>query len=64
VLVFGAISKIDRQTITPFMDYMGRFESEWQACFAINVAKNPTKQGIAFSSQAFASWVERNEDLL
>ena len=64
VLVFGAISKIDKTTMTPFMQYLERFEPEWQACFAINVAKNPTKQAIAFSSTAFAEWVAKNEDLL
>lgn len=64
VLVFGAISKIDRQSMTPFMKYLERFEPEWQAAFAINVAKNPTKQAVAFSCAAFAQWVEKNEDLL
>lgn len=64
VLVFGAIAKIDRQSMTPFMKYLERFEMEWQACFAINVAKNPTKQAVAFSCAAFAQWIERNEDLL
>lgn len=64
VLVFGAIAKVDKTCITPFMKYLGRFEPEWQACFAINVAKNPTKQQIAFSSPAFADWVQANEDLL
>jgi hypothetical protein len=28
------------------------------------VSKNPTKQTIAFSSAAFADWVEKNEDLI
>ena len=64
VLVFGAIAKIDRQSMTPFMKYLGRFDAEWQAAFAINVAKNPTKQAVAFSSPAFADWVQANEDLL
>ena len=64
VLVFGAISKIDKSSITPFMKYLERFEPEWQACFAINIAKNPTKQSIAFSSSSFADWVQKNEDLL
>jgi len=64
VLVFGAIAKVDKACITPFMKYLERFEPEWQACFAINVAKNPTKQAIAFSSPAFAGWVQANEDLL
>jgi hypothetical protein len=64
VMVFGAISKIDRQSMTPFMKYMERFDAEWQAAFAINVAKNPTKQSVAFSCAAFADWVQANEDLL
>lgn len=64
VLVFGAIAKIDKSTIAPFMEYMERFEPEWQACFAINVAKSPAKQSVAFSSKAFGEWVAKNEDLL
>ena len=64
VLVFGAIAKVTKDTIDPFMKYLERFEPEWQACFAINVAKSPTKQSIAFSSSAFADWVAKNEDLL
>jgi len=64
ITVFGAISKIDKNTIDTFMQYMERFESEWQACFAINVAKAPTKQAIAFSSRKFTEWVAKNEDLL
>jgi len=46
------------------MKYMDRFEPEWQAAFAINVAKNTTKQAIAFSSKAFSDWVRKNSDLL
>jgi hypothetical protein len=64
VLIFGAIAKVAKDTMTPFMSYLERFEPEWQACFAINVAKSPTKQSIAFSSLAFADWVTKNEDLL
>jgi hypothetical protein len=64
VLVYGAITKLDMNSITPFMKYIARFASEWQAAFAINIAKNPTKQRIAFSCKAFADWVQENEDLL
>lgn len=64
VLIFGAITKVDKTTMAAFMEYLGRFEPEWQACFAINVAKSPQKQGVAFSSTAFADWVSKNEDLL
>ena len=64
VLVFGAIQKVDKQSLTPFMQYMERFDSEWQACFAINLCANATKQPMAFSNQSFADWLEQNEDLL
>jgi hypothetical protein len=43
---------------------LSRFDAEWQAVFAINIAKNPAKQAIAFSSSAFKDWVVKNQDLL
>ena len=64
VLVFGAISKVESDTITPFMKYLSRFESEWQAAFAINIAKSPSKQRVAVMCAAFAKWVQENEDIL
>ena len=64
IVVFGAISRVEKDTITPFMDYLQRFDAEWQAVFAINIAKTPSKQSIAFSCKAFADWVAKNQDLL
>ena len=64
VLVYTSIYRIDRDSITPFMKYLGRFAAEWQACFAVTMAKNPAKQRIAFNSPAFAEWCAKNEDLL
>jgi hypothetical protein len=64
VLIFGAITKIDKQNMAAFMQYISRFEAEWQAAFAINVARSPSKQSIAFSSSAFKDWCLKNEDLL
>jgi hypothetical protein len=64
IVVFGAISRVTKETITPFMQYLERFEPEWQAVFAVNIAKAPAKQSIAFSCKAFASWVAANQDLL
>jgi hypothetical protein len=61
--VYGAIAKVDKETITPFMQYLERFDPEWQACFAINIAKSQ-KQAVAFSCKAFSDWVAKNEDLL
>ena len=64
IVVFGAISRVTKETITPFMQYLERFEPEWQAVFAVNIAKAPAKQSIAFSCKAFAAWVAKNQDLL
>lgn len=64
VMVFGAIAKVDRNNIAPWMDYLERMEPEWQAAFCINIAKNPTKQSVAFASKKFADWVSKNEDIL
>jgi hypothetical protein len=64
IVMFGAIAKIDKTTFSPFMQYMQRFEPEWQAVFAINVAKTPSKQTLAFSNPEFAKWLAKNQDLL
>jgi hypothetical protein len=53
-----------KESITPFMEYLNRFDAEWQAVFAINIAKTPSKQAIAFSCKAFSDWVAKNQDLL
>jgi hypothetical protein len=64
IVVFGAISRVTKETIAPFMEYLERFDAEWQAVFCINIAKATSKQSIAFSSKAFANWVAKNQDLL
>jgi len=64
VMVFGAVTKVDRTSITPFMEYIGRMEAEWQAAFAINIAKNPEKAHIAFTSTKFRDWSIANVDIL
>ena len=63
LVAFNAISKVDKHTMTPFMEYISRFAPEWQACFAINIAKSP-RQKIAFGCAAFSAWLAANEDLL
>jgi hypothetical protein len=64
IVVFGAIARIDAQTFGPFMDYLERFEAEWQAVFVVNIAKTAGKQNIAFKHAKFADWAARNVDLL
>jgi len=64
IVVFGAITRITKETMGPFMEYLTRFEPEWQSVFAINLAKTPSKQAIAFNSRAYVEWLEKNQDLL
>lgn len=64
VTVFSLIASAERDNMTAYMEYLERFEPEWQATFAINLVKNVSKQAIAFSSQAFSKWMAKNQDLL
>lgn len=64
IIVFGGIARITKENITPFMTYLERMSAEWQAVFAINIAKSTGKQSIAFSCKAFSDWVAKNQDLL
>jgi MoxR-like ATPase len=64
IIVFGAIARITTENITPFMQYLGRMNAEWQAVFVINIAKSEPKQQIAFSCKAFSDWVAKNMDLV
>jgi hypothetical protein len=64
VMVFGAVAKVNRETIAPFMDYVERMEPEWQAVFAIQIAKNPDKAQVAFTAAKFRDWALKNEDVL
>lgn len=64
IVVFGAIQRVEKDTIDAFMTYLERFEPEWQAAFCINIAKNKTKQVVAFGCKKFSAWVAKNNDLL
>ena len=64
VTVYGLIASTERDTLTAYMEYLERFDPEWQATFAIQLAKTQSKQAIAFSNPAFAKWVAKNQDLL
>lgn len=64
VMIYGALERMDKSNINPWMEYLSRMEPEWQAAFCISLAKKPSKQGVAFSNAAFADWVQANEDIL
>jgi MoxR-like ATPase len=64
VLVYGALERVDRETISAWMVYLERLETEWQFIFNIALARNPQKQSVGFTCRKFAEWCSRNSDLL
>jgi len=64
VLVFGALEKVEKDTIAPIMEYLGRVDEEWQCLFAVSLARHESKNRYAFGAPAFAKWVQKNSDLL
>jgi hypothetical protein len=64
VVVYSLISAAQKDNFSQFMEYIKRFDAEWQATFAIQIAKNVSKQAIAFGNRDFSKWVADNQDLL
>jgi hypothetical protein len=64
VLVFAAMERVDKTTLTPFLEYIKRADEEWQCIFCLALARSQSKQSMAFSCKAFADWATKNADLL
>jgi hypothetical protein len=64
VVIYGLIAASEKSNFSAFMEYVKRFQAEWQATFAINIARNTSKQSIAFGNRDFSKWVADNQDLL
>ena len=63
VLVFGAVQRVDEQTIDAVMQYLDRFDTNWQATFCLALAKS-AKQKVGFRNQSYTKWLADNQDLL
>lgn len=63
VLIFGAVQRVEMDTIDNFMAYLNRFDTNWQATFCLTLAKS-AKQPIGFRNAAFKSWLLENQDIL
>lgn len=63
VLVFGAINKVDTDTINPFMKFIDRSDATWVATFCTTLARSKNAK-VGFDSKAFTDWVRNNNDLL
>lgn len=63
VLVFGAVMRVETDTIDPFMQYLERFDTNWQATFCLTLAKSE-KQKVGFRNASYTKWLADNQDLL
>jgi ATPase family associated with various cellular activities (AAA) len=64
VVIYSLISAAEKDNFSALMEYVKRFDPEWQATFCIQVARTTSKQAIAFSNKDFSKWVADNQDLL
>ena len=66
VLTFNLLEHVEKDTLTPIMQYLGREEmdQEWQVIFGVCLARHESKKEVAFSNREFARWARDNEDLL
>lgn len=63
ILVFSAISRVSKESLGKWMQYMSRMDKEWQALFATSVMKSPDKQVFCVMNREFKDWAVANQYL-
>ena len=61
IMVFSALTRVDKDTMDKWLDYMSRMDKEWQALFARSVVKSDSKQSMAVSNKQFVKWATENQ---
>lgn len=61
ILVFSALSRVEKDTLSTWMTYLKRMDMEWQALFAKSLVSSNAKQGMAFSNAEFKTWALTNQ---
>lgn len=61
ILVFSAISRVDKDSLDKWLDYSDRMDKEWQALFAKSIVKSQTKQAMAVTNKKFVDWATKNQ---
>jgi hypothetical protein len=60
ICVFGAITRVQKDTLSKWMTYVQRMDKEWQALFAKSVMKSD-KQSFCVTNKEFKDWALANE---
>lgn len=63
ILAFGAVQRVQKDTIGKWFEYMKRTPKELQSVFCLTASKNEDKKRILFSSQSFVTWARENQYL-
>ena len=61
ILVFSAITRVEKDTLAKWMDYVQRMDMEWQALFATSVMKSQVKQAFCVMNKEFKDWALKNQ---
>lgn len=61
ILVFSAISRVEKDSLAKWMQYVQRMDKEWQALFATSVMKSPAKQSFCVMNKEFKDWALQNQ---
>ena len=61
ILVFSAISSVEKDTLSKWMAYISRMDMEWQALFATSVMKSQSKQSFCVMNKEFKDWALANQ---
>jgi len=61
ILVFSAITRVDKETLPKWLKYADRLDKELQALFARSVVKSTSKQSMAVSNKEFVKWATDNQ---
>jgi hypothetical protein len=60
ILVFSAIARVEKETLSKWLTYAKRMDMEWQALFATSVMKS-NKQSFVVQNGDFKDWALKNQ---
>lgn len=61
ILVFSAITRVEKDSLPKWMTYLQRMDMEWQALFATSVMKSQAKQAFCVMNKEFKEWALKNQ---
>lgn len=63
IMAFGAVTRIDRQTVGKWFTYLKRCPKELQSVFCLTAARDENKKQVMLTSMAFVNWMRENQYL-